>query len=184
MSVEKLIIENLELWTGAVTQKSASGRGSSSKRELTGIKKLRELILELAVRGKLVPQDSSEESATLLLSKIADQVARHVKAKQIRKPKNLPEVDQAEYEFDLPAGWAWCRLNDIGEWGAGATPKRSESSYYGGEIPWFKSGELSADFIHSSEEHITQKAVQETSVRLNSPGDVLIAMYGATIGKA
>ena len=59
--IEHLITDHLDLWTSAVRPKSSAGRGSNSKLELIGIKKLRELILELAVRGKLVPQDPSNE---------------------------------------------------------------------------------------------------------------------------
>jgi len=58
----QLITDNLDLWTMAIKKRSATGRGSSKKIELTGIKKLRELILELAVRGKLVPQDPNDVS--------------------------------------------------------------------------------------------------------------------------
>ena len=67
MSARQLITEHLDLWTGAVTKKSSSGRGSNGKVELTGVKKLRELILSLAVRGKLVPQNSEGPSAASLL---------------------------------------------------------------------------------------------------------------------
>jgi len=67
--------------------------------------------------------------------------------------------------------------------GAGATPLRGKHVYYGGSIPWFKSGELTGDYISSSEEYITDLALKETSLRYNKIGDVLIAMYGATIGK-
>ena len=69
--VNKLITDNMDVWTSAIKKKSATGRGSSKKVELTGIKKLRELILELAVRGKLVPQDANDEPASVLLEKIA-----------------------------------------------------------------------------------------------------------------
>ena len=71
----------------------------------------------------------------------------------------------------------------IGDWGAGATPTRSCSQYYNGTIPWLKTGELNNDYVYDSEEHITEKALQECSLRYNSKGDILIAMYGATIGK-
>ena len=68
-AAEQLITENLDIWTSAVQMKSASGRGKSNKLELYGIKKLRELILELAVRGLLVPQDPNDEPASVLVFK-------------------------------------------------------------------------------------------------------------------
>lgn len=94
--------------------KSSAGRGASSKLELTGIKKLRELILELAVRGKLVPQDPSDEPASVLLERIAAEKARLVKEGEIKKPKSLPEISEEEKPFGLPDGWEWVKLGDIG----------------------------------------------------------------------
>lgn len=148
-----------------------------------GIKKLRELILELAVRGKLLEQKSDDEPASELLKNIAKEKALLIENKTIRKGKPLPDIEQDEMQFKLPIGWEWVRLGQIGDWGAGATPARGNSSYYGGEMPWFKSGELVADFISDSEESVTELALKECSLRRNKPGDVLIAMYGATIGK-
>ncbi|MBE0490349.1 MAG: restriction endonuclease subunit S, partial [Halomonas sp.] len=87
MSASELITDHFDLWTCAVTAKSTAGRGPSSgkrgKIELTGIKKLRELILELAVRGKLVDQDPSDEPASVLLERIAEEKARRVKEGKI-----------------------------------------------------------------------------------------------------
>ncbi|EKP0318028.1 type I restriction endonuclease subunit S [Aeromonas veronii] len=183
MKIENLITDHLDLWTAAVRPKSSAGRGSNSKLELTGIKKLRELILELAVRGKLVPQDPSDEPASVLLERIAAEKARLVKEKKIKKPKALPEIGEEEKLFALPDGWEWARLNDLGDWGAGATPTRSNSDFYGGNIPWFKSGELISDYIFKSEESVTELALSKSSLRYNDVGDVLVAMYGATIGK-
>jgi type I restriction enzyme S subunit len=183
MAVEQLITQHIDTWTSALKTRSTVGRGSNGKIDLYGIKKLRELILELAVRGKLVPQDPNDEPASELLKRIAQQRDELVKTKQIKKPKKSAPLDAIDTPFELPSGWEWCYLNDIGDWGAGATPNRSNSNYYGGEIPWFKSGELSADFIFDSEEYITDMAMDECSLRDNKPGDVLIAMYGATIGK-
>lgn len=85
--------------------------------------------------------------------------------------------------FDIPESWAWSRLGDIGDWGAGATPSRNNLEYYNGNILWVKTGELNNEYIYSSEETITEKALQECSLRYNNIGDILIAMYGATIGK-
>lgn len=183
MTVESLITQHIDTWTSAVKTKSTTGRGSSKKLELYGVKKLRELILELAVRGKLVPQDPNDEPASVLLERIAAEKAQLVKEKKIKKPKKLADISEEEKPFSLPSGWAWIRLNEYGEWGSGSTPKRSNSEYYGGSIPWFKSGELKADYISVSEETITDLALAETSVRYNNVGDVLVAMYGATIGK-
>ena len=184
VQVEQLITEHLDLWTQAQTAKSTSGRGSNNKIELTGIKKLRELILELAVRGKLVPQDPNDEPASELLKRIAAEKEALVKAKILRKSKELAPVATKEIPYDIPNGWILTRLGSIGDWGAGATPSRARSEYYGGDIPWFKSGELTSDFIDFSEEKITSLALQDCSLRLNKIGDVLVAMYGATIGKA
>ena len=184
-AIQRLVTEHIDIWTAADTGKrSGRGRASSSAGSVYGVKKLRELILELAVRGKLVPQNANDEPASELLKRIQAEKAKLVAEGKIKKEKQLIPITDDEKPFKLPHGWMWVRLGALGDWGAGATPLRSISSYYGGDTPWFKSGELSADFIDNSEESITELALKECSLRLNQPGDVLIAMYGATIGKA
>ena len=111
--IESLITDHLDLWSSAVRPKSSAGRGSNSKLELTGIKKLRELILELAVRGKLVPQDPNDEPASVLLERIAAEKARLVKEGKIKKSKPLPEITDEEKPFELPEGWIFRRLEDV-----------------------------------------------------------------------
>lgn len=83
-----------------------------------GIQKLRGLILELAVRGKLVPQDSNAEPASELLKRIAQERTR-IEAEGIcRKSKALPPVGEDEQPYSLPDGWTWVRLSEIGhDWG-------------------------------------------------------------------
>ena len=88
-----------------------------------------------------------------------------------------------EIPFEIPQGWEWCRMGCIGDWGAGATPAKGNPDYYGGSILWLRTGELNNGIIYDSEIKITDKALQECSLRMNKIGDVLIAMYGATIGK-
>ena len=88
-----------------------------------------------------------------------------------------------EVPFEIPQGWEWCRMGSIGDWGAGATPAKSNPDYYGGSILWLRTGELNNGIVYDSEIKITKKALQECSLRMNRIGDVLIAMYGATIGK-
>ena len=164
---------------------------------------LRKSILQQAIQGKLVPQDPNDEPASVLLERIREEKARLVKEKKIKKEKSPSIIfrgeDNSHYEkftltgevkcidneipFDLPKGWEWCRFGDVGDWGAGATPLRSNPEFFGGRIPWLKTGELNYDVIFETEEYITEKALQKCSLRLCSQGDILIAMYGATIGK-
>ena len=162
---------------------------------------LRKSILQYAIQGKLVPQDPTDEPASVLLERIRSE---REKANGGKKSKAKTESyifknsdDNSYYEkigekvvcideeipFELPNGWVWTRLGNIGYWGAGATPLRSNGDYYGGKIPWLKTGELNGSIVYGTQEHITEKALKECSLRLCEPGDVLIAMYGATIGK-
>ena len=85
--------------------------------------------------------------------------------------------------FERPESWCWTTLGEVGKWQSGATPSRLCKEYYGGDIPWLKTGDLNDGYITDIPEYITQKALKETSVKLNPAGSVLIAMYGATIGK-
>lgn len=118
MAVEKLIVDHIDTWTTALQTRSTAGRGSSGKIDLYGIKKLRELILELAVRGKLVPQDPNDEPASELLKRIAAEKAELVKQGKIKKPKPLPEISEEEKPFELPEGWEWVQISEIGhDWG-------------------------------------------------------------------
>ncbi|EIR2943038.1 restriction endonuclease subunit S, partial [Salmonella enterica] len=115
MAVEKLIVDHIDTWTTALQTRSTAGRGSSGKIDLYGIKKLRELILELAVRGKLVPQDPNDEPASVLLERIAAEKAELVKQGKIKKQKPLPEISEEEKSFELPVGWEWTTLNTLAE---------------------------------------------------------------------
>ncbi|CNI88870.1 Type I restriction enzyme EcoKI specificity protein [Yersinia frederiksenii] len=113
MAVEQLITQHIDTWTSALRTRSTAGRGTTGKIDLYGIKKLRELILELAVRGKLVPQDPNDEPASELLKRIAAEKAELVKQGKIKKQKLLPEISEDEKPFELPSGWEWARLQDI-----------------------------------------------------------------------
>ena len=133
MAVEKLIVDHIDTWTTARQTRSTAGRGSSGKIDLYGIKKLRELILELAVRGKLVPQDSNDEPASELLKRIAAEKTELVKQGKIKKPKPLPEISEEEKPFELPEGWEWVRFGSIYEMEYGNNlpqEKRSNSGEY------------------------------------------------------
>ncbi|ENH7749887.1 restriction endonuclease subunit S [Escherichia coli] len=126
MSVEKLIVDHMETWTSALQTRSTAGRGSSGKIDLYGIKKLRELILELAVHGKLVPQDPNDEPASELLKRIAAEKAELVKQGKIKKQKPLPGISEEEKPFELPEGWEWVRVADLMEVINGRAYKKHE----------------------------------------------------------
>ena len=184
-NIAQLLTEHIDIWTAADTEKkSGRGRASGNAGSVYGVKKLRELILELAVHGKLVPQDANDEHASEMLKRNQTEKSKLIAEGKLKKEKPLEPIVEDEQFFELPSGWAWIRIGSLGNWGAGATPLRSVSSYYGGLMPWFKSGELIADYIDRAEETVTDLALKECSLRLNQPGDVLLAMYGATIGKA
>ena len=85
--------------------------------------------------------------------------------------------------FEVPEGWVWTTLSEVGTWQSGGTPSRSNKSYYGGNIPWLKTGDLNDGLISDIPESITEEAIANSSAKINPTGSVLIAMYGATIGK-
>ena len=166
-------------------------------------KQLKNSILQWAIQGKLVPQDPNDEPASVLLEKIRQEKERLIKEKKIKRDKNASIIyrgeDNSYYEkitatgevkcideeipFEIPQRWEWCRMGSIGDWGAGATPAKGNPDYYGGSILWLRTGELNNGIVYDSEIKVTKKALQKCSLRMNRIGDVLIAMYGATIGK-
>ena len=152
-------------------------------------KKLRQKILDLAIRGKLVPQDPNDEPASVLLERIKEEKERLIKEGKIKRSKKTTSSDTYHYRqlecvpFEIPNSWVWATLGDIGTWQAGGTPSRSNKTYYGGSIPWLKTGDLNDGLITDIPESITEEAVANSSAKINPVGSVLIAMYGATIGK-
>lgn len=140
-------------------------------------------ILQYAIQGKLVDQREEDGTAEDLYKQIQEEKKRLIKEGKIKKTKNLPEITEDEIPFDIPENWKWVRVGDIGSWSAGATPLRSNPKYYGGDIPWLKTGDLNDGYIMEVPEFISEEALEKTSVRLNPIGSVLMAMYGATIGK-
>ena len=150
-------------------------------------KKLRQKILDLAIHGKLVPQDPNDEPASVLLERIKAEKERLIKEGKIKGSKKSAKTSDTPHygnvPFEVPDNWAWTTLGNIGTWQAGGTPSRSNKSYYGGNIPWLKTGDLNDGLITNIPEKITEDAVANSSAKINPTGSVLIAMYGATIGK-
>ena len=162
---------------------------------------LKKSILQYAIEGKLVPQDPNDEPASVLLERIRKEKEKLIAEGKIKKDKNESMIyrrDNSYYEklnnnekciddqitFEIPDNWCWARLGSIGDWKAGTTPSKSNTEYYkNGSIPWLLTGDLNDGLIQEIPNKITEKAMNETSMKLNPSGSILIAMYGATIGK-
>ena len=167
ISEQQRILKEIEHWFSLI---DIIERGKDDLQTI--IKQAKSKILDLAIHGKLVPQDPNDEPASELLKRI--------------NPKAEVTCDNGHYPnipFDIPRNWIWVELGKIGRWQSGSTPNRLNKAYYGGNIPWLKTGDLNDGYITHIPEYITEKALNETSVKLNPIGSVLIAMYGATIGK-
>ncbi|EAZ5300317.1 restriction endonuclease subunit S [Salmonella enterica] len=172
MTVEKLIVDHIDTWTTALQTRSTAGRGSSGKIDLYGIKKLRELILELAVRGKLVPQDPNDEPASELLKRIAAEKTELVKQGKIKKQKPLPEISEEEKPFELPVGWEWVTFSHLGHFFGGKTPSKMKDEYWGGTIPWVTPKDMKTNLIVDSEDKVTPLAIEDGLTKV-SPGSIL-----------
>lgn len=125
MTVENLITEHIDIWTSAIKTKSTSGRGSSKKLELYGVKKLRELILELAVRGKLVPQDANDEPVATLLKQNHIEQSRLTVEENLKTKASQSILDSEEYIL-VPETWGRIKLGNLAKFidYRGKTPKK------------------------------------------------------------
>ena len=165
-------------------------------------KKLRQKLLDLAVRGKLVPQDPNDEPASELLSRIREEKLAMVERGEL-KPKDvkndtviyfgsdgLPYEKRAdgkgeakciegEIPFDLPEGWSWARVNAVCPVGTGATPLKANKAYYkNGTIPWITSGSATKGAIFEPDGYITELALRETNCVVYPAESLVVAMYG------
>ena len=148
---------------------------------------LREKILDLAMRGKLVPQDPNDEPASVLLDKIKAEKAELIKEKKIKKTKSLPPITDDEKPFDIPDSWEWVRLGDVGTITSGGTPKTSEKSYWEeGKIPWITPAVMSASqndivFNNKDVKYINNLGLEKSSAHLIQK-DSLVVSSRAPIG--
>ena len=149
-------------------------------------KKLRQKILDLAIHGKLVPQDPNDEPASVLLERIKAEKERLIKEGKIKRTKKSAEAsDMPHYgnvPFEVPDNWTWCKIKDIGSVVTGNTPSKDNADYYGGNIPFFKPTDLeqgrdtkyASDYLSALGFEQSQKLPAKT---------ILVTCIGATIGK-
>ncbi|MCM3006714.1 restriction endonuclease subunit S [Priestia koreensis] len=127
----------------------------------------KKMILEKATKGQLGTNYTQEES---VLGNIISTKENHI-------------IPQDQQPYEVPDNWLWVNAEYVAKWGSGGTPSRKKEEYYGGNIPWIKTGELNDGIIEDSQETITEKGLKESSAKLFPKGSIVIAMYGATIGK-
>lgn len=150
-----------------------------------GIGKLRELILELAVRGKLAAQDPRDEPASELLKRIAAEKKRLVVEGKIKQPKPQAEIAEEEKPFELPRGWEWVRLDPLlSKIGAGSTPLGGKQAYVRKGIKFLRSQNVWNEGLLLNDVAMIPEAVhQKMSGTHVEAGDLLFNITGASIGR-
>lgn len=186
-AIQQLLTDHLDIWTAADTEKK-SGRGRSAGNGVSvyGIKKLRELILELAVRGKLVPQNPNDEPASELLKTIQAERAKLVAAGKIKKGKPLLPISDEEQPFDLPLGWAWVPLGSLCQLENGDRSKNypNKTTLVERGVPFVNAGHLVAGLIDRNEmTFITQEHFDLLRSGKFINGDILFCLRGS-LGKS
>jgi len=143
-----------------------------------GIKRLRELILALAVQGKLVPQDTRDESAKILAGRIVSARLQLAATWSMRIGTRLPLVEEADEPYAIPASWQWMRLGDFGGFLGGGTPSKANASFWEGSMPWVSPKDMKRPYIDDAEDHISEAAIEGSSVKLIPTGSLLFVIRG------
>ncbi|EQD25888.1 subunit S of type I restriction-modification system [mine drainage metagenome] len=151
-----------------------------------GIKKLRELILTLAMQGKLVAQDRNDPPASQLLKEIDAEKKRLVKEGKIKAPKTLPEITLEEVPYALPQGWEWVRLGTIGNIfnGNSINAAEKDAKYAGAKgLPYIATKDVGYGLDPVDYENGIRIPVGEEKFRVAHQGAVLMCAEGGSAGK-
>ena len=151
-------------------------------------KKLRQKILDLAIRGKLVPQDPNDEPASVLLERIKAEKERLIKEGKIKRSKKTAKTsDTPHYEnvsFEMPNNWVWTTVDELCDVVRGGSPRPAgDEKYYNGAIPFLKVADLTKDdeiYVYKAEYTIKEAGLKKT--RLVNEGTLLLTNSGATLG--
>lgn len=135
---------------------------------------LKQTLLQLAVMGKLVPQDPSDEPASELLKRIRAEKAKLIVEGKLKKEKPLAPIGEVEKPFELPKGWEWTRLSQITSIRGGSTPSMAKSEFWNGDIPWISPKDMHNGVIVNSELKVTKAALNQTGLELVPVGSILI----------
>ena len=162
LAEQQRIVEEIERWFKLI---DIIEQGKADLQST--IKQTKNKILDLAIHGKLVPQDPNDEPASELLKRI--------------NPKAEITCDN-EHSEKLPKGWYLSTLGDCFKWGSGGTPESTVKAYYEGNIPWLVIGDLNDSIVTFASKHISQLGIYNSSAKVLTKGTLLMAMYGS-IGK-
>lgn len=180
------IIQSFDTWTDAQGIKSRNRVKSIDNISLEGIARLRELILELAIRGKLVPQDPNDEPASELLKKIEREKTKLVKEGKLKKEKPLPAITDDEKPFELPEGWEWVRIGNItNKIGSGSTPRGGSQAYTQSGILFLRSQNVRNEgLLLDDVAYISEKTNEKMSNTIVLPNDILLNITGGSLGRS
>lgn len=138
---------------------------------------LEQTLLQLAVRGLLVPRNPTDEPASALLQKIRAEKDRLIATGQIKRGKPLPPITDEEKPFELPVGWEWVRFPDLCAIAGGATPSKANATFWAGDIPWVSPKDMKVQQIRDAQDHVSGGAIQG-SLSLVPPGSLLMVVRG------
>lgn len=143
-----------------------------------GVQKLRELILQLAVQGKLVAQDPNDEPASVMLERICNQ-------KLVKPAKNLYPISPDEIPHNLPASWRWVRFREVVDFNIGRTPPTKTSAYWDDDgIPWVSIADLNHfGLVAETKKGVSQKAQKDIFRSEPVPRGTILMSFKLTIGK-
>ena len=145
------------------------------------VSSLRQQILQEAVQGKLISQDPKDESASELLKKIKVEKEKLIKEGKIKKGKELPSISEDEIPYEIPKGWEWCNLDNLGDTQTGTTPSTSNSNYFNGNIPFIKPADISNKRINYFNESLTEEGLKQG--RLIPKDSLMMVCIGGSTGK-
>lgn len=143
--------------------------------------KLRKSILQQAIQGKLTEREPADEPASELLKRIRAEKERLIKEGKIKKEKPLPPITEEEMPFEIPEGWEWVRLGDLGETQTGTTPSTKDSRFFGKDIPFIKPADIFFDHINYDNEGLSCLGSKQS--RIIQANSVMMVCIGGSIGK-
>ena len=147
----------------------------------TSLETLDKVILDLAIKGKLVEQNQDDEPASELIKRIKAEKQRLIDEKVIKKEKPLPPIEDEEIPFDIPNNWEWVRLGEIGLLQTGNTPSTSKAEYFGRDIPFITPADISKGKIFYENRGLSFLGKEKG--RVAKQNAILQVCIGGSIGK-